>query len=132
MCVHICVPHACLLLDLVELGLVMVCATIWMMGIEPGSSERASALTYGVIFPTPTLKLLQGWLVLGDHVGEICVTHEKANYCNSTTTSWLLSLCLLRDWDCAVLNLFFYVENTQPRTRSAHWTSQGSCAERSH
>ena len=70
---------------------------------------RASALNYGVIFPTPTLKLLQGWLVLGDHVGEICVTHEKANYCNSTTTSWLLSLCLLRDWDSAVLNLFFYV-----------------------
>lgn len=78
---------------------------------------RTSSLTFGAIFPTPILKLLQGWLVLGDHAGEVWVTYEKANYCNSTTTSWSLSLCLLGDWDCAVLNLFFCVQNTQPRTQ---------------
>lgn len=66
-------------------------------------------------FPNPTLKLLQVWLVLGDHVGEVWVTHEKANYCNSITTSWLLFFCWLRDWGCVVLNLFFCIQNTQPK-----------------
>lgn len=72
---------------------------------------RTSALTYGVIFPTPTLKLLQVWLVLGDHVGEVWVTHEKANYCNFITTSWLLSLCWLRDWGCSQ-SVFLHTEYT--------------------